>query len=182
MNTCESELPRRQSIRLKGYDYSQPGAYFVTICTQNRLCHFGEIAGGEVRLNAMGEMIERQWNRVGAKFLAVQLDEHIVMPNHLHAIVLMVGADPCVCPDELGAHSGAPLHRVVQWLKTMTTNQYIHGVRELGWPPFHGRLWQRNYYERVIRDERELGQVREYILNNPVNWDTDEENPECMVS
>ena len=175
-------MPQRKSIRLKGYDYSQAGAYFVTVCTQDRLCHLGEIAGGEVRLNMRGEMIERQWKRVGLKFPDVQLDEHIVMPNHFHATVLLVGADPCVCPGRMGAHTGAPLHRVVQWFKTMTTNECIHGVRELGWPPFHGRLWQRNFHERVIRNEEELRRIREYILNNPVDWDRDEENPECMVS
>jgi hypothetical protein len=125
------------------------------------------------------------------------------MPNHLHAIIRnigvdLVGADPCVCPDdhrggpatekkipgkrmvdkhEAGEHTGSPLHRVIQWFKTMTTNEYIRGVRQYGWTAFLGKLWQRNYYEHIVRSENEMNRTREYILNNPAQWVTDRENP-----
>jgi REP element-mobilizing transposase RayT len=87
-----------------------------------------------------------------------------------------VRADLRVCPDEmpiLGEHAGSPLHRVVQWFKTMTTNEYIRGVKTLGWTPFGGKLWQRNYWEHIIRNENEYNRIAEYINNNPQNWDND---------
>ena len=119
----------------------------------------------------------------------------------MNGIITIVGADLCVCPDddqsntgkhiglpqqthETGAHTdegthvGVPLPRVVQWFKTMTTNEYIRGVKQFGWPRFDGRLWQRNYYEHIIRDDDELNLVREYIVNNPLQWELDRENPD----
>ena len=94
-------------------------------------------------------------------------------------IISSVGADPCVCPSENDddRHPIMPLHRVVQWFKTMTTNAYIRSVKQEQWPSFHQRLWQRNYYEHIIRDEKELTRIREYILENPMNWDEDKYNP-----
>ena len=94
-----------------------------------------------------------------------------------------VGADLCVCPDDCrhgrtaGEHTGSPLHRVIQWFKTMTTNEYICGVKQHGWTPFPGKLWQRNYYEHIVRNENEMARIREYIMNNPAQWAADKENP-----
>ncbi len=109
------------------------------------------------------------------------------MPNHVHGIIVIrddiVGADPRVRPEgahpsaSLRAGSGAPLPRIVQWFKTMTTNSYIRGVQAQRWTPFGGRLWQRNYYEHIVRDEAELERIRDYIVNNPVNWKKDPDNP-----
>jgi len=107
------------------------------------------------------------------------------MPNHCHAIIINtgVGADLRVCPNGYrhgrtsGEHTGSPLHRVIQWFKTMTTNEYICGVRRQGWAPFHGKLWQRNYYEHIVRNEKEFTRIQEYIRNNPENWDMDRDNP-----
>ena len=111
------------------------------------------------------------------------------MPNHVHGIVLNVGTDPSIGPGSdlaeqarLGCEiehgqTGAPLQKVVQWFKTMTTNEYIRGVKDRAWAPFPGRLWQRNYYEHVIRDEGDLAAVREYIAYNPAKWGEDAENP-----
>jgi hypothetical protein len=81
----------------------------------------------------------------------------------------------------VGAHMGAPLHRIIQWVKTMTTNSYIHGVKYQGWQPFSKRLWQRNYYERIIRDEEELNRIRKYITTNPANWEADQDNPSNLM-
>ena len=91
-----------------------------------------------------------------------------------------VGADLRVCPDSGGAHTGAPLPTIVQWFKTMTTNEYIRMVKHAGWTPFRGRLWQRNYYEHIIRNERALERIRDYILTNPLHWHLDRENTHAI--
>jgi len=170
-------IHRRRSIRLKDYDYSQAGMYFMTICTQNRECLFGEIADGAIQLNDVGKMIEKWYFELMNKFPDIQYGEHIVMPNHIHCIIQNVGADLCVCPNKVGEHIGSPLRDVVQWFKTMTTNEYIRHVKQNGWKTFNGKLWQRNYYEHIIRNENDLNQIREYIINNPLKWDLDKENP-----
>ena len=107
------------------------------------------------------------------------------MPNHCHGIVVIpVGADLRVGPGSKGArtthqgtHAGAPLPTVIQWFKTMTTNDYIRGVKAVSWPSFNGRLWQRNYYEHIIRDEDSLNRIRQYIVDNSARWAFDRENP-----
>ena len=192
------EIHHRRSIRLKGYDYAQAGAYFVTVCTQNRECLFGDIVAGEMVLNDAGRMAEKWYLELANKFFDIKYDEYVIMPNHIHGVIQNVGADLRVCPDPdlrvcpdddpdeyaehaPGEHTGSPLPRVVQWFKTMTTNAYIHGVKQHDWPPFPGRLWQRNYYERIIRNDGELNDIREYIVNNPLKWEMDRENPNGMV-
>jgi len=187
-------IHHRRSIRLKGYDYSQAGAYFVSICTHNRACLFGNVVGEEIVLNDAGRMVEKWYFELENKFPDILCDGYVIMPNHFHAIIInAVGADLRVCPNDLrvcpdqmggpdqmgehnktGEHTGSPLHRVVQWFKTMATNEYIRGVKQNGWQPFPGKLWQRNYWERIIRDENELNRIREYIINNPLNWHDDE--------
>lgn len=201
----DPEIPHRRSIRLRQYDYAQAGAYFVTICAQNRECLFGDVTDGEMRVNNAGLMIKKWWVELNRKFPNVETDEHIVMPNHFHGIITIVnvGADPCVRPDpnvcpnhasgqtrsgqtrrsaptetnRSGAHTGAPLPNAIQWFKTMTTNEYIRGVKTAKWPPFNGRFWQRNYYEHIIRDDDSLNHIREYIITNPAQWEFDRENP-----
>ena len=188
------DIHHRKSIRLKGYDYAQAGLYFITLCTQNRECLFGEIINGVMVNNNAGTMIEKWYFKLENKYPNIKCHEMIVMPNHFHCIVQNVGpvdpvgADlrvcPDVCPDDLtetdklgtdfrDEHIGSPLHRVVQWFKTMTTNEYIRGVKTLNWQPFNGKLWQRNYYEHIIRNEQSLHNISEYIINNPQNWDKD---------
>jgi REP element-mobilizing transposase RayT len=188
---------KRRSIRLPGYDYSRPGAYFVTICTQNRECLFGQITNGQMILNHAGQGVGKWFHELENKFPDIRCDEYIIMPNHVHFIVINVGADLRVCPDNgqshriaptnpwncimtdksSGEHTGSPLHVVVQWFKTMTTNEYIRGVKQYGWPRFDGKLWPRNYYEHIIRNDNDLSHIREYIVNNPSTWEGDRENP-----
>ena len=191
----ETISQRRRSIRLKGYDYSSAGAYFVTVCTKDRRCLFGEVVDGQMMLDEAGKMVAKWYCKLSEKFADIECDEHVVMPNHIHAIVQnvgeSVGADLRVCPgadqrgvtNDQGEHIGSPLRgsplpEVVQWFKTMTTNEYIRNVKQHDWSPFPGKLWQRNYYERIIRDEDELNRIREYIIDNPAKWAEDEDNPE----
>jgi len=186
MGKYNPNIHHRRSIRLKGYDYSQAGLYFVTICTQNRECLFGEIENNEMILNAAGKMIGKWYYELENKFSDIKCDEMIIMPNHFHCIIENVGADLRVCPKPntnkqrnlgeqtiLGEHIGSPLCRVVQWFKTMSTNEYIRGVKNKNWKPFDGKLWQRNYWEHIIRNEKSYHRIAEYIKNNPNNWDND---------
>ena len=173
----DPDIHHRRSIRLKGYGYSQAGAYFVTICAQNRECLFGEILDGEMALNDAERMVEKWYRELENKFADIVCDQCAIMPNHIHFVIQTgVGADLRVCPDT-GEHIGSPLHTVIQWFKTMTTNEYIRGVKQNGWSTFPGKLWQRNYYEHIVRDENELNRIREYIVNNPMQWEMDCENP-----
>lgn len=214
-------LSQRKSIRLKGYDYSQAGLYFITICCQDRAHLFGEIRRGEpmcspdtapdntpnnntpdttvqMILNDAGKMITKWYDELENKFSDIRCHEMIVMPNHFHCIIenvgttdaAPVGAEMRVCPNNInnpdksdisdisgghigaGEHIGSP-HRVVQWFKTMTTNEYIRGVKTLNWQPFNGKLWQRNYWEHIIRTENDFDRIAQYIINNPKNWNKD---------
>ena len=160
----------------------------MTICTQERACLFGVIRDGKIWLNDAGRTIEQWWFELRHKFPMVETDEFVIMPNHFHGVVIItdvpVGADLRVGsvpeaghPAQQGAHAGAPLQTVIQWFKTMTTNEYIRGVKTASWPSFNGRLWQRNYFEHVIRNEQALNRIRQYIVDNPSRWGFDQENP-----
>lgn len=160
---------------MQGYDYSNQGAYFLTICVNHWRLLLSEIKNELVILNNAGEMIQKYWYKLPSKFPNIELDQFVIMPNHFHCILFIVGADPCVRPrNEEGTHKGVPLPTVIQWFKTMTTNEYINGVKYLDWPSFERRLWQRNYYEHIIRNDDDLNATRQYILNNPINWAKDE--------
>jgi REP element-mobilizing transposase RayT len=166
----------RRSIRLKGYDYSQAGAYFITLCTQDRACLFGKVVNGEMRLNDAGRMVLAEWNRLPERFPQVVLDAFVVMPNHVHGILVITDPAPTV-----GATVGATLvvaptvGNIIGAFKSRVTVEYIRGVKTSGWPPFRGRLWQRNYYEHIIRNERALNAIRQYIMENPRRWHRDRE-------
>lgn len=184
-NKQKQALPKRKNLRLPEYDYAQQGAYFVTVCTKDKACLFGDIVSDEMELNDAGRMVKRWYHESENNFSNVQCDMFVCMPNHVHFIVNIVGADQCVCPDEMdtpGGHTCPPLPKLVQWFKTMTMNEYIRGVKQNDWEPFPGKLWQRNYYERVIRNERELNDIREYIVNNPLKWALDHENPDYAMN
>jgi putative transposase len=183
-------IHHRRSIRLKGYDYSQAGLYFVTICLQDRKCLFGKIENGEMILNDAGKMIEKWYQELENKYGDIKCHEMVIMPNHFHCIIENVGivgvdlrvdpndSDPNVTGEQnVGANRCVrPLHCVIQWFKTMTTNEYIRGVKQFGWPSFNRKLWQRNYWEHIIRDENAYHRISEYIINNPKNWENDKLN------
>lgn len=172
--TFNQNIYHRRSIRLQNYDYSQHGAYFVTICTQNRACLFGQICNGKMNLNKAGQMIEQWYIELENKFQDIKCGDFICMPNHVHFIIVNVGIDPrCVCTEDHQTFKGNALSKVVQWFKTMTTNSYIHGVKNENWTPFYKRLWQRNYYEHIIRHDADLERIQQYIQNNPMRWQQD---------
>jgi REP element-mobilizing transposase RayT len=212
MNKYKPLMHHRKSIRLKGYDYSQKGLYFITICTQNREYMFGKIIETDLRvgsnkimqLNNAGQMIKKWYYELENKYNDIKCHEMIIMPNHIHFIVENVGADLRVCPNNSGEHVnnsgehvnnsgehvnnsgehvnnsgehvGSPLPTIVQWFKTMTTNEYIRGVKNNIYPPFDKRIWQRNYWEHIIRNQNEYMRISQYIINNPLNWDKDRLN------
>ena len=165
----------RRSIRLWGYEYTQSGAYFITICTQNRDCLFGEVVKGIMNANEIGQMIQSVWDELPQHYPGMDVDAFVVMPNHIHGIILLT-------PDKTGQPQGvAPtmsLMDVVHRFKSLTTARYRQGVVQRRWQPFPGRLWQRNYYEHIIRHEEALNRAREYIVLNPLRWYLDRENPE----
>jgi putative transposase len=154
-----SETHHRRSIRLKGYDYSQSGLYFITICVQHMQCLFGSI---DIKNNAHA-MIDKYWLELTNKFINIKLHEYVIMPNHFHGIIEIKKQNNEVI-----------LSSIIQWFKTMTTNAYINGVKHNNWQKFNQRLWQRNYYEHIIRDEISYIKISEYIINNPSNWINDE--------
>ncbi len=157
----QKKLLGRTSMRLKGYDYSNPGSYFITIILHNNKNLFGEVFEDRVVLNAAGKMVEKWWHEIPNKFPAIETDQYIIMPNHFHAIISVT----LECNTTLG--------NLIGWFKTMTTNEYIRKVRTCNWHPFDKKLWHRDYYERIIRNQTELDTFRQYILNNPSQWTTD---------
>jgi REP element-mobilizing transposase RayT len=169
----------RRSIRLRGYDYSQAGAYFVTVCVQGREPLFGDVVDGEMRLNDAGQMVAQCWQELPAHFPHLELDEFVVMPNHMHGIII-VGAPFMApygsCAMNLGAINPGAINRaptglgeIVRSFKAVATRR----IRQAGVSAF---AWQRNYYEHIIRDEESLNRIREYIANNPLQWAFDREN------
>jgi putative transposase len=176
---------RRRSIRLKNYDYSNPGYYFVTVCTENRKCLFGEIHDGKIELNPLGKMIQTIWMELPKHFPTVGLDTFVVMPNHLHGIIaLNVGAGSHARPGFGQARRPAPtlsLSDVIQRFKSYSTHCYLKAPSD-NKKPSPAKLWQRNYYEHVIRRDESLEKIRGYIQENPLKWDLDEENPRNIKS
>ena len=229
------KIHHRRSIRLKGYDYSQAGLYFITICSQNRICRFGEIVvvgvplvGTQTNtatmiLNHAGKMVEDEWLALVDRFPNMVLHEYIIMPNHFHCILEIVGV-PLVGTQNVGACSGHPnvtgrpqgyaptgsprndgetttgtpridaetttgsqnddgipknktIGDMMDAFKSITTVEYIRGVKSKGWDRFKGKIWQRNYYEHIIRDEQSYLTISDYIIKNPEKWKEDKFNP-----
>lgn len=158
-------------LRLREYDYTTPSDYFVTICTEQRMCLFGEVAEGVMTLNPAGVVMESWWLSIPQRFPSVMIDEFTVMPNHLHGIIT-IGAEP----ELVGGDSPPSLKQVVQWFKGMTTKDYILGVKTQDWQRFPGRLWQQGFYDHIVRSEAALERLRSYIEANPSQWPQDEEN------
>jgi len=171
--TYDPDNHSRRSVRLRDYDYAGPGAYFVTLCVHQKECWLGEISGGKMRMNEYGLIVMECWQWLSKQYQYVIVDKWIVMPNHSHGI-LVIPNDACrggsrTAPTN--ANKSKPLGRLIGAFKTVSTKR-INIIRGTLGVPF----WQRNYYEHVIRNESELNAIRQYIADNPRQWDLDQEN------
>ncbi len=216
----------RRSIRLKGYDYSQEGLYFITICCQDRASLFGKIIRGDMILNDAGRMVSTEWLALKKRFPNIELHEYMIMPNHFHGILEIVAAPPTIGENHKQANVGendnipngqpqgivktgntvraslagdqnhkspnvgdkdnnpngqpqgiAPTRKtvgdIIGAFKSITSVKYIRGIKTNNWKRFNGKLWQRNYWEHIIRDEQSFYRISEYIINNPRKWTED---------
>ena len=167
---------RRRATRLNGYDYAQTAGYFVTICVQQQGCLFGKIIDGQMHLNEIGRIVVECWSRIPQHFSAAELDVCVVMPNHIHGVIFLgtVGASPPPRsqPNRRVEISAPALGQVVAYFKFQST-KYINQHRDMP----ETRVWQRNYYDHVIRDERDLQRIRQYVADNPIQWELDQLHP-----
>lgn len=183
-NTPSGHRHHRRSIRLKGYDYSQEGAYYVTIVTWRRDFLFGEVVSGEMKLNQRGQIADACWREIPNHFPHVELGAYVIMPNHMHGIIVInpTGENRIVAntSQSVGARHASPLRprgvppnslgAIVGSFKSAVTKRIGRELNETG-------VWQRNYYEHIIRDEKDLQNKTDYIEANPRLWDEDDENP-----
>jgi putative transposase len=174
------ERYHRRSIRLRGYDYSQAGAYFVTTVVRDRRCIFGDVLDGEMCLSDAGQAARECWEAIPEHFPHVELDAFVIMPNHVHGIICIV--DDVVGPD-VGAKDFSPLPNAPAFRSpSKTVGSIVRGFK-IGvtkWVRTHMdvyEVWQRNYYEHIIRDESSLDRIRAYIIENPARWAEDAGNP-----
>jgi len=184
------EKHHRKSIRLKGYDYTSEGIYFVTVCTYNKECILGNISNGKMLLNKFGEIVYLCWKNIPTHFPNTRLNVFFVMPNHIHGIIHITRrGTACCAPTKAPAkeyHNSKAnvfnrpvknsLPVIIRSFKSAATKQ-INLLRNT--PGI--TIWQRNYYERIVRDEKDLNQIKEYIINNPLKWELDEENPQKII-
>ena len=173
------EKHHRRSIRLKGYDYTNTGAYFITICTHQKVCLLGDIVNGEMQLNAYGRVVEFEWFKTAELRGNIVLDAFVIMPNHVHGTIIITRrgvlqyAPTQYAPTQSDFRSPSQtIGAIVRGFKSAATKQ-INETRHMPGAP----IWQRNYYEHIIRNEKELNQIRKYIINNPLQWELDKENP-----
>jgi putative transposase len=221
----DPNLHHRRSIRLKGHDYSQAGMYFVTLCAKGRQAVLGEVIENEVVLSEIGKVVVECWLEIPSHFPNVELDQFVVMPNHVHGIVIikesLVGTRHAVSPlgESQANHSGKGFIYETQsreglMNQTPTRRETDHQSSTTkdsssGWPLMKGPgvtlgkvirafkakcsklihdaghpnfSWQRNFYEHIIRDERDLDRIRRYILDNPINWEHDDNFPRNIHS
>ena len=188
----DPKIHHRHSIRLQGFDYSQSGAYYITIVTYRRECLFGEIQNGGMQLSDMGRIADENWRTIPEHFPQVELGEFVVMPNHVHGIIVLVGATQWVAPTwvaptpiaitpgdqtavvPVGTKPNGPkrgsIGAIIGAYKMSVTRRIqaeLNGAN----------IWQRNFYEHIIRDNDDYGRIHYYIESNPVNWMEDNENP-----
>ena len=178
----ESATYSRRSIRLKGYDYSSAGAYFVTICAKDRKCIFGDIEHEEMRLSEGGKIADECWRNIPMHYPSVFLDEYIIMPNHVHGVILIDN-------DDVGVQNFEPLQRQVtrenkfQQIIPKSVGSIVRGFKTGVTKWFRQNtgvytVWQSNYFDRIVRDDDELNRIREYIIYNPLKWADHEDNPQ----
>jgi putative transposase len=165
---------RRRSIRLKDYDYRQPGAYFITVIAHKRECLFGRVVDSKMELNGYGNVVRGCWEMLSDHFAHVNIDTFVVMPNHVHGI-LEVGARhavPLHGTERFGQPVAGSIPTIIRSFKSATTR----GINDLRRSPAT-TVWQRNYFEHIIRNDESLQRIRQYIHENPARWEFDRENP-----
>jgi REP element-mobilizing transposase RayT len=175
-----STTHQRRSIRLPGYDYTLAGAYFITICTAGRECLFGDVSDGAMMLSPAGRIVEEQWLRSASLREELALDAFVVMPNHVHGIVMLADQPPRV--GARGARPSRQLHLPGGSVGAFVSGFKASATRHVS--QLRGgtaSVWQRNYYEHVIRDDRSLNRIREYIYDNPRRWMEDEYHPNATL-
>lgn len=177
---------KRQSIRLRGFDYSREGVYFISLCAHNRECFFGEVNGENILLNDFGLIVQEEWLQSAIIRKEIELDTFVVMPNHFHGIVCITNAavgatGRSPLPSQAPTSSQVPviagpapksLGALIAGFKSSVTKR-INMLRDTPGMP----VWQRNYYERIVRDDKELNAIRQYIRDNPMKWHLDKDNP-----
>ncbi|MYA70750.1 transposase [Candidatus Poribacteria bacterium] len=190
----KSNFPQRRAMRLRDYDYSQPGAYFVTICARHRKCLFGAITDGKMRLNEIGQIVVECWNHIQQHFPSVELGESVIMPNHFHGIISWgitetrtphpsenintgrgeVSSSVDISPTTRRGEVPSPsLGKIMAYFKYQSTK---HINRHYNTPGT--RIWQRNYHDHIIRDDPDLQRLRQYMQNNPMKWELDQLHPD----
>ena len=183
MTRYDPDLHHRRSIRLPGYDYRSAGVYYVTLCVWGKLCLLGEISEGEMMLSTLGCVVDECWTAIPDHFPRVVLDEYVIMPNHMHGIIIIhdvatVGARHAVPlqhthqnpPESFGKPNPGSLATIIRSFKSAAAKRINHIRQTPG-----ARFWQRNFYEHIIRDQERCDQIRSYILSNPANWAKDDE-------
>ncbi|MGM0540497.1 MAG: transposase [Thermodesulfobacteriota bacterium] len=173
----DPEIHNRRSIRLTGYNYSQPGAYFVTLCTHNRSCLFGDIVDGKMIANALGRFASTCWDKIPSHNPHVTLDAFVIMPNHLHGVLYIdtqseenIGANDYSFYTSRPTGTSKTLGSILRGFKIGVT-KWVRQNTKIKNP------WQRGFYEHIIRNEEDLDMVREYIMTNPKNWNKDKLHP-----
>lgn len=146
---------RIESSRLKGFDYSGPGKYFITIVTRNRECFFGDVVNDEMILNGFGKIADKFWKEIPKHFPYANLDKHIVMPNHLHGIIIL----------DASTEKRQPIGVIINQFKRACTIEIREFNINFGWHP--------RFHDHIIRNEKSLNNIRQYIINNPLNWKSD---------
>jgi len=192
--TYNPDIHKRQSIRLKGYDYSQSGLYFITICCYQRECLFGNIINSQIILNNFGQLIKEEWLKSAEIRKEIEFDDFVIMPNHFHGIVIInqeinsdfMKNDVDFQDNNVGANGRSPLQQIqssrpkismkpksisslIAGFKSATTKK-INIIRNTPQNP----VWQRNYYDHIIRNDESLARIREYVQNNPLSWENDQ--------
>lgn len=153
---------RRKHLRAQGFEYAEPGSYFVTICVDRMEHRFGRVQDGGIYLNDAGSLIRDGWSRIPNRFATVTLDPFVVMPNHIHGILLLESGE---------LERSRSLSRVIQAFKSESTVEYGRGVKAGRFPRYERALWQRGFHDKILRDDRMLEAVRLYIEANPGRWD-----------
>jgi len=166
--TLNKNRYRQKTIRLSDWDYSSPGYYFVTICTKDKQCYFGEIISGIMKYSSIGKKTVSLWNQIPQHFSHIELDEWIIMPNHIHGIIIF--------NEKIGSQGVTnQFSKSIPGSLSVIINQFKASVtRWCNQNDFKNFSWQKSFYEHIIRSEKSLSSIREYIHNNPLKWDLDE--------